>query len=377
MFDLALKTQGLYEMTTKTSLDYDYMTLALELAQHGRFTVSPNPMVGCVIVKDNLIVGQGYHKRAGEPHAEIYALQEAGVKAEGATVYVTLEPCCHYNRTPPCTNALIQADIKKVYVACLDPNPLVAGKGVDALKAAGIDVEIGLKSEEAKQLNEIFFHYIRHKQPFVISKWAMSLDGKTITHPDDTRDISCEKSRIHSHTLRQQVDAILIGAKTAIHDDPLLTVRYSSDVNSKQPIRIILTNQSKLPHHLKLFDPKSPVKTIIVITDPMNKKWYEPILSENIEIMTLPKNIDGEMNLSELLNVLGKKEITSLLIEGGMTVHENFFKQNLVNKIHVYLAPLIIGKSDNKKYLSSVNFTSIERDIYFTADYEEKICSVE
>lgn len=207
----------------------EYMRIALQLAQQGRCTVSPNPMVGCVIVKNNQIIGEGFHSYSGGPHAEIMALQQAGSNAQGAIAYITLEPCCHYGKTPPCTDALLQAGITHIVVACLDPNPLVAGKGLQQLQSAGMHVELGVGEEEAKRLNEIFFHYIRNQRPFVIAKWAMSLDGKTVTQPHDTRDISCLASHQASHQIRQQVDAILIGANTAIHDDPLLTVRHTID----------------------------------------------------------------------------------------------------------------------------------------------------
>ena len=236
--------------------DSDYMSTALSLAERGRYTVSPNPMVGCVIVKDGKIVGKGFHLKAGDPHAEILALREAGADANAATAYVSLEPCCHYGKTPPCTDALIKAGIKKVYAACLDPNPLVAGKGIQQLKNANIEVETGLHEKEASQLNEIFFHYIRRQQPSVIAKWAMSLDGKTVTHTEDSRDISGNTSREYSHQTRQQVDAILIGAGTAICDDPELTVRYPADTSSlRQPLRVVLSSQAICQYILNYFLP--------------------------------------------------------------------------------------------------------------------------
>jgi diaminohydroxyphosphoribosylaminopyrimidine deaminase/5-amino-6-(5-phosphoribosylamino)uracil reductase len=213
-----------------------YMQQALALAEKGRFSVSPNPMVGCLIVKAGKIIGQGYHHQAGTPHAEIHALREAGAEAKDADVYVTLEPCCHYGRTPPCTDALIAAGVTRVYFACHDPNPEVAGKGSAALKAAGIQAEEGLCRSEAQQLNKIFFHFIQTKRPFVFSKWAMSLDGKTMTHPDDLPAISSTASRSHSHLLRRAVDAILIGTNTAIDDDPALTVRLPDVPDAQQPI---------------------------------------------------------------------------------------------------------------------------------------------
>ncbi len=351
----------------------DYMSQALQLAEKGRFSVSPNPMVGCIIVKDNSVVGEGFHLKAGGPHAEIIALQQAGLQANKAVAYVTLEPCCHHGQTPPCTQALIRAGIKQVFVACEDPNPLVAGKGIAELHAAGIDVQMGLLNTQAIQLNEIFFHYIKHKQPFVIAKWAMSLDGKTATHRLDTNDISCHTARQVSHQTRQQVDAILIGANTANDDDPLLTVRYaSSDAIIKQPIRIILSSRGQLAAHLKLFDPALPGKTMIATTDAVDADWMKSMQAKQIDVLILPKNNEGKVDIPCLLHELGRREITSLLVEGGMTVLEQFFKEKLVNKIQVYLAPLIIGSLEKKHPLSNMQLTQIDSDFYFTADYEEQ-----
>jgi len=344
-----------------------HMLLALQLAEKGRLTVSPNPMVGCVIVQQDHIVGQGYHQRAGEAHAEIHALQQAGQSAKGATAYVTLEPCCHYGRTPPCTQALIQSGIKKIYVACLDPNPLVAGKGVEALRQAGMTVEVGLEEQAAKNLNKIFFHYIQHKRPFVIAKWAMSIDGKTMTHPNDDRAISGEEAKQFSHQMRQQVDAILIGAKTAVLDNPLLTVRLNQ-TSSKHPIRIVLSGKGNLPEDLNLFSTAMPARTIIFTTDDVDPTWQVRMLKNNIEVVVSKKNSSGKIDLNEMLLELGKRDITSLLIEGGMQTHENFFAANLVNEIQVYIAPVIIGNLSTKKKLMNLSCKQIGNDYLVTAE---------
>lgn len=340
----------------------DYMTLALQHAARGRLTVSPNPMVGCVIVKNDQVVGVGHHQRAGEPHAEVYALRDAGDAAKEATAYVTLEPCCHVGRTPPCTQALIQAGIKKVYVACLDPNPLVAGKGITELQAAGMEVEVGLCEEAATQLNEIFFYFMKHKRPFVIAKWAMSLDGKTITHAQDSRQISSSESQQHTHELRSQVDAILIGANTARLDNPQLTAREID--NAKQPIRIVLSTNGDLPKELNLFAASMPSKTIVATC--------ASAIDINAEIITLAKNEKQKVHLPSLLDELGKRNITSLLIEGGMTVHQQFFAENLVNKIQVYLAPVVIGSGEKKQYFLNMNANQLGHDFNFTVNVEHK-----
>ncbi len=339
----------------------DFMTLALQLAERGRFTVSPNPMVGCVIVKNNQIVGQGFHVSAGLTHAEINALENAGPAAQNANMYVTLEPCCHYGRTPPCVSAIINAGISKVYIACLDPNPKVAGQGIAALKAAGIEVHVGLCEDEAKKLNKIFFHYITHQRPYIIAKWAMSLDGKTITHPVDSRDISCPASRSRTHETRHAVDAILVGANTAIHDNPLLTVRTNEPSNVKHPIRIVLSSHGKLPANLKMFAEDMPAKTIIATTDEYDTAT---IISNNVEFIRTKKNMQGKVDLAHLLDELGAREITSLLVEGGMTVHESFFNEDLINEYQVYIAPVIIGSMQNKKLLTNLQMQPIDRDYF-------------
>jgi diaminohydroxyphosphoribosylaminopyrimidine deaminase/5-amino-6-(5-phosphoribosylamino)uracil reductase len=352
------------------------MSSAIQLAMQGRFTVSPNPMAGCILVKDDKIIGQGFHQQAGGPHAEVIALQQAGGAAKDATAYITLEPCCHFGRTPPCTHALIKAGVKTVYVACKDPNPLVAGKGLAELQAAGIAVQVGLHEKEAIELNEIFFHYIQHKKPFVFSKWAMSLDGKTITHAKDDKAISHFLSHQHAHQLRQQVDAILIGANTAIQDDPLLTVRYASGVApTKHPLRIIVTGRA-LPAHLRLFDGTLPGKTLIATTEGTDKNW-NALRDKNIEILALPENADKKVSLPDLLTALGKREITSLLVEGGATLHQAFFQENLVNKIHVYVAPVIIGALEKKRPLCNVQVSALGNDFYFTAKSERPSCLLE
>lgn len=358
----------------------NYMKSALQLAGYGRYSVSPNPMVGCVIVNHNEVVGEGYHQQAGGPHAEVIALQNAGSKAKGADAYVTLEPCCHYGRTPPCTKALIEAGIKKIYIACLDPNPLVAGKGLQELKAAGIEVELGLCQNEAVALNEIFFHFIRTKKPFVIAKWAMSLDGKTITHQEDSPDISSLKSREFSHQTRQQVDAILIGSKTAVQDNPLLTVRYPTENTHqlKQPIRILLSSHGDLPADLRLFDSSLPAKTIVATTNKVKSSWVSKLEAKNVEVLVLPGNSHSHVDINYLLSALGERGVSSLLIEGGMTVLHEFFNENLVNKVHVYLAPKIIGSLKQKQQWVDLTIANIDEDFFITAVSEEnKSCLLE
>ena len=352
-----------------TTNHLSHMSLTLRLAEQGRFTVSPNPMVGCVIVKNKQIIGQGFHQRYGGPHAEIFALQEAGQAANGASVYINLEPCCHEGKTPPCTAALIKAGIKNVYISCIDPNPLIAGRGVKILKSAGIHVEVGLLKKEATVLNEIFFYYITQKRPFVISKWAMSLDGKTSVNELDTKKISGEESLYVTHDLRRKVDAILVGANTILIDNPQLIARFGN--NSKQPIRIILSGRKNFPSDLNIFK-NSHSRTIIAVTK-RTVRSIPLIKSNHIELLMVPENQDQTISLPTLLDKLAEIKISSLLVEGGMITHQHFLKENLVNKMYVYLSPKLIGSFPKKKLLNIQNAYQAGEDYHFVANLKEKI----
>lgn len=343
----------------------ELMMRALQLAEQGRFTVSPNPMVGCVIVRDGVIVGEGYHQYAGGPHAEIIALQQAGAKAEQATVYLTLEPCTHYGRTPPCIHALMLARVKKVIIASLDPNPVVCGSSIDALRAGGVEVQTGLCERESVALNKIFSHYIRYKRPYVISKWAMSLDGKTSTHVEDSRQISSPESREQVHQLRRSVDAILVGANTIRHDDPALTARClaTNTLYREQPVRVVLTSTGDIPSCSKIFDHHQPGKTIVVTSEKR-----QAIDHASVEMVVIKEDASGLVDLHCLLDELGKREITSLLIEGGMNVHHQFIQQNLVNQYQVFVANNIIGTLARKKALGQVECTHVGSDFLFISE---------
>lgn len=348
--------------------DTHYLSLALSLAERGRLHVSPNPMVGCVIVKNNRIVGQGYHERWGEAHAEVIALKNAGDQAIEATLYVTLEPCCHFGKTPPCTAAIIESGIKKVIIACFDPNPLVAGKGVEILKKAGIIVEIGCLESEAKKLNTLFFYYIKNKRPYVIAKWAMSLDGKTCVNAADNKQISGLASQQKTHQLRQEVDAIVVGANTVRDDNPLLTVRISNDASIvKQPIRIVIGGKNPLKKEFKIFQTACNGKVILVTTK-VRKRLFLSLQSEYVELLVIPENEKQLPSLPALLDELGKRGIQSILVEGGMTLHENFFAENLVNKIDVYIAPCIIGSGTQKKKMHFNPIKILGNDVYLSAE---------
>lgn len=340
------------------------MQQALDLAAKGMLDVSPNPLVGCVIVKDNVIVGQGYHQRHGEAHAEILALQAAGAKAKGATMYLTLEPCNHHGKTPPCAPAIVKAGIKEIHIATLDPNPLVNGQGVAYLLQQGLTIHIGSLEDEAKKLNAIFFHYMQTKRPYVIAKWAMSLDGKTVTGNED-RNITSPDTQQNAHLLRQQVDAILIGAETARADNPSLTVRHPDIAIHKHPLRIILSTKGDLPLSLKLFDQTLPGKTLLIVTEEPNAEMQLLWQQHSIQWLKIT-------DLSSLLDHLGALQITSLLVEGGMTVLQQFFRENLINKVRVYIAPMILGDGSQKIHLEKPYFETSANDFCLQAQIGEQ-----
>jgi len=317
------------------------MQRALSLARLAQGRTSPNPMVGAVIVKDGRVVGEGYHRRAGGPHAEIHALRQAGEAARGATLYVNLEPCSHYGRTPPCTQAIIAAGIAEVHMAMLDPNPLVNGRGRDQLEAAGIRTYVGQREAEARELNEAFIKYITTGRPFVTAKFAMSLDGKIATHTGQARWITGSEARRWVHQLRDVTDAIMVGVNTVIADDPCLTTRLEK-ADVRHPLRVIVDSRGRVPLTAKVLDPDLPGQTLVATTELMPGEMREQLRRWGVEVLVLPDQ--GErVSLPHLLDALGKREVTSLLVEGGGTLLASFFEQRLVDKVLAFVAPLIIG----------------------------------
>lgn len=318
-------------------MDEKYMELALELAKKAAGRTSPNPLVGAVLVKDNKVIGQGYHKKAGDPHAERLALLEAGAQAEGSDFYVTLEPCNHSGRTPPCTEAIIEAKIKNVYVATLDPNPLVAGQGIKRLKETGIKVEVGMKEQEAKKLNEVFFKYITTGLPYVVLKSAASLDGKIATREGHSQWITGELARSFGHQLRNMYDAIMVGIGTVLADDPQLTCRVE---NGRDPIRIIVDSKLSISPEAKVFNLASTADIIIATVQDISHEKYKR-LSQKAEIIKV--NSGNKVDLPKLMKILGEKGITSILVEGGAILNSSFVEEKLIDKFYLFYAPLIIG----------------------------------
>lgn len=345
--------------------DIAYMKLALSLAKATIGQTSPNPSVGAVIVKDGRLVGTGTHLKAGGAHAEVLAIKEAKEHTNDAVLYVTLEPCIHYGKTPPCTDLIIQSGIKKVYVATLDPNPLVRGKGVEKLLEAGIDVEVGLCEEEALPLYEKFFHFIQTNTPYVTLKTAISFDGKTATKTGDSKWITSKEARRDVHHLRHEHDAILVGIETVLKDNPLLTTRRPQ--GGINPIRVILDTNLKIPYTANVVQDRS-AKTIIFTGNSIDVTKKEKLEQQGVEIISLMK---PTISIKEVLRMLGERKVTSLLVEGGATVHASFLKENAFQQIITYIAPTIIGGNLAKPFIGGdgvlfvkdgmrLEFTSVE-----------------
>jgi diaminohydroxyphosphoribosylaminopyrimidine deaminase/5-amino-6-(5-phosphoribosylamino)uracil reductase len=319
------------------------MKLALEEAEKGCGWVSPNPMVGAVIVKDGAIIGKGYHKKYGDLHAERNALASCSQTPEGAVMYVTLEPCCHYGKTPPCTEAIIASGISEVVVGCRDPNPLVAGKGMDILRNHGIEVTVGVLEEECSRQNEVFFHYITQKTPYVVMKYAMTIDGKTATATGKSKWITGEAARAHVHCLRHQYSAIMVGVGTVLADDPLLTCRLP---DSKNPARVICDTRLRIPMESNVVKTTHEVKTYIATSCPDGGK-ADKLRGCGCEIIAVPMD-EGHIDLKELVTLLGTLKIDSVLLEGGETLHASALENGIVNKVCAYIAPKIFGGASAK-----------------------------
>ena len=320
------------------------MEHALALASRARGRTSPNPLVGAVIVRAGEIVGEGYHQRAGGAHAEINALYQAKGLADGATMYVTLEPCCHWGRTPPCTEAIIRANIAHVFVAMNDPNPHVAGNGIRQLEEAGLRIEVGLCEAEARQLNEVFIKYITTQRPFVILKSAISLDGKIATSSGESQWITSEVSRLKGHEVRSQVDAILVGIGTVLQDNPSLTTRLPNR-KGEDPIRIVIDSRGRTPLGAKVFNPDSNAGTLIVVTGNAPLEKVEAFKAAGADILIVEEK-DERICLDTLMKELGRREITSILIEGGGEINAAALQAGVVDKLMFFIAPKLIGGQD-------------------------------
>ncbi|WP_066308500.1 bifunctional diaminohydroxyphosphoribosylaminopyrimidine deaminase/5-amino-6-(5-phosphoribosylamino)uracil reductase RibD [Bacillus sp. FJAT-29814] len=317
--------------------DKHYMNLALNLARGTLGQTTPNPVVGAVVVKDNQIIGMGAHLKAGEPHAEVHALHMAGDKAKGATLYVTLEPCSHFGRTPPCSDLVIKTGIKKVFVATTDPNPQVGGQGIERMKRAGIEVEVGLLQEEARELNKVFFYNVRTGLPYVTLKSAVSLDGKTATVTGESMWITGEAARADVHQFRHRHDAILVGVNTVLKDNPSLTTRLPA--GGRNPIRIILDTKLRTPLDANVItDNQAP--TWIITGAEVDANREAAFRKSGIHILKMDTR---QISIKAMLKALGQRGICTLFVEGGAEVHGSFLKERAFQQIITYVAPKLIG----------------------------------
>ncbi|KEO84345.1 5-amino-6-(5-phosphoribosylamino)uracil reductase [Tumebacillus flagellatus] len=351
--------------------DAFYMQMALDLAKQAQGQTNPNPMVGAVLVKDGRIVGFGAHLRAGEPHAEVHAFRMAGEHAEGATLYVTLEPCSHHGKTPPCADLVISSKVKRVVVAMTDPNPLVAGNGINRIREHGIEVEVGLLEAEAIALNERFLHNMRTKRPFVVVKTAMTLDGKIAAHTGDSRWITGPDARAAVHRLRNEVDGILVGIGTVLADDPELTARLPEG-GGKHPVRILLDTCLRIDESAKVLD-TSVAPTWIVTAQGADGEKAARLRERGVQILEF-----AQRDLAAVLDKLYSLGITHLLVEGGATVNGAFLQAGLIDKVMAFVAPKLIGGEGAPTPYGGSGFDTMSqavqlRDISVTT-YGDDIC---
>ncbi|MGB4440111.1 MAG: bifunctional diaminohydroxyphosphoribosylaminopyrimidine deaminase/5-amino-6-(5-phosphoribosylamino)uracil reductase RibD [Sedimentibacter sp.] len=339
-------------------MDELYMKRALELSLNGIGKTSPNPLVGAVIVKNGKIIGEGYHEYFGGPHAEVNAINNATEDVKGATIYVTLEPCSHYGKTPPCAELIVKMKLSKVVISMIDPNPKVAGRGVEILRQNGIEVIIGILKEEAEKTNEIFLKYIQEKKPFCILKTAMTMDGKIATKTGESQWITNEKSRYFVHELRNKVSGIMVGVNTIISDNPSLTTRLEN--GGTDAVRIIVDSSLRIPLNAQVLKVDSPKKTIIATTGKAYKEKLEKLKSiENVQVLIAPMK-DSMVDLNFLFDWLGSEGIDSILVEGGSTLNFSILRNNLADKVITFISPKILGGIESKTPVGGDGFEKLQ-----------------
>lgn len=332
------------------------MSRALFLASMARGRTSPNPMVGAVIVKSGRIIAEGYHEKAGKDHAEIVALKKARGSAKKATMYITLEPCCHHGRTPPCTDAIIAAGLDKVVVAATDPNPLVGGKGIAQLKAAGINVQLGLLQKEANKLNEAFNKWIVHKVPFLTLKAALSLDGRLAAADGSSKWITSDEARKRVHEMRAENDAVLVGIKTVLNDNPRLNVRMLKRTGIRHPIRVVVDSRLETPVSAAIFHSMGGKVWIATISDDAKKS--KALENEGATIIRVPEK-NKRIDLKELMAELGRRGIVSLMVEGGAEIHSSMLTEGMVDKLSLFYAPILLGGGARYSFFSKGGASTI------------------
>ncbi|MGM7701741.1 bifunctional diaminohydroxyphosphoribosylaminopyrimidine deaminase/5-amino-6-(5-phosphoribosylamino)uracil reductase RibD [Pseudalkalibacillus sp. Hm43] len=331
-----------------------YMQLALDMAKQTAGQTSPNPKVGAVVVRNGEVVGLGAHLKAGEGHAEVHALNMAGSKADGAIMFVTLEPCSHHGRTPPCADLVIERGIKTIYIATLDPNPIVAGRGVERLQEAGVEVHVGMLEEKAVALNPFFNHFMKTKLPYVTLKAASSLDGKTASNSGDSKWITGEEARLDVHRHRHEHDAILVGVNTVIQDDPQLTTRIP--LGGKNPIRIVLDTNLRIPAHAKLLHDQE-AETLIIAGSSAPKARIAELERASVRVIQLD---EPAIEIPSLLEKIAKEGITSIFVEGGASVHASFIQARCFQQIITYIAPKLIGGIHNPTVIGGTGIETMK-----------------
>ena len=339
--------------------DEQMMARAISLARNGLGRTSPNPLVGAVIVRDGRIVAEGWHRKAGTPHAEIHALNMAGELARGATVYVSLEPCAHYGRTGPCARALVEAGVSRVVVAMTDPNPKVAGKGIAILQEAGIEVTTGVLEQAARQLNEVFLKWMTTGLPFVALKTAMTLDGKIATAAGQSQWITNEASRYETHRLRDIYDGILVGINTALADNPSLTTRLK-EYQGRNPVRIVVDSRARLPLTAKLVT-DGAARTIVAVTEQAPAERVEALRSAGVEIIVAGSS--NHVDMQSLMEQLGAMKISSVLVEGGGSVNFSLLQAGLVDRVYAFIAPKLVGGRDALTPVEGEGFQELDRAV--------------
>jgi diaminohydroxyphosphoribosylaminopyrimidine deaminase/5-amino-6-(5-phosphoribosylamino)uracil reductase len=341
-------------MKTALSPDEKYMQQALRLAHKGLGKASPNPMVGAVIVKEGRIIAQGYHRFFGGDHAEVDALKNATEDVSGATLYVTLEPCRHWGKTPPCTDAIIERKIGKVVIGMLDPFPEMRGQSVELLKQYGIETRVGVMEKECRALNEAYIKYIETGLPFVTLKFAQTLDGRIATAKGDSKWISSPESLKLAHKLRSQHDAVMVGVGTVLADNPELTVRL---VKGRNPTRIILDSRLRIPLDANVLTKQEKARTLVAATPAADKKKLDALRRMGIEVLFAPPDKGGRVDLAQLLKMLGPQQISSVLVEGGAETITSFLRLHLADKLVVFIAPKIMGKGTEA--VGELNITDV------------------
>ncbi|MBR4156970.1 MAG: bifunctional diaminohydroxyphosphoribosylaminopyrimidine deaminase/5-amino-6-(5-phosphoribosylamino)uracil reductase RibD [Bacteroidales bacterium] len=355
--------------------DIEYMRHAIELARRGAGFVNPNPMVGCVVVKDNAVIAEGYHEYYGGLHAERNALTNCKSECKDATLYVTLEPCCHHGKTPPCTDIIIEKGIKKVVVGLLDPNPLVNRKGIEILEKAGIEVITGVEEESIKELNKVFLKYIKTKRPYVLLKTAMTLDGKIASYTGDSKWITNEKSRKLVHKLRSEMMGIVAGIGTVNADDPMLNCRLEVQQQTqpfRQPIRIIVDSKASISLDSQIVRTSSECRTIIAHTNSAPQDNIDKLNSLNVETL-LCEDKEGHVDINDIMIKLGQKSIDSLLLEGGSCLNAAFLQAGCVDEIYAFIAPKIIGGTQSKSPIGGQGIELMKDAITFDRVKVEQI----